>query len=269
MKHIFHKDSEEHNFWMSYTDLMSAFLIVFIIISAILYNYYNAKVEEANDAKEIAQVEKNRYENLMDSIRSELEKSNNRAEEQARIIKEMEANDLKNLVRQFESVFVYDSDVISEIDTIRGSIKLTHRDSYMKKDLFPSGKSVMQPALKRYLDRVGRDLVVTAMRINDYRGSNGIEVRIEGHTDPTWEYNGPRGTDDGYLKNLELSSARANAVYRYIYENCNLTSTQKLFVKKNMISVGYSFSERIIMNNIDLVDEDAKSRRIEFRIISK
>ena len=38
---------------------------------------------------------------------------------------------------------------------------------------------------------------------------------------------------------------------------------------QHMISVGYSFSERIENNNIDNMDLDAQSRRIEFRIISK
>lgn len=47
MKKLFKKDfGEEHNFWMSYTDLMSGFLVVFIILSAILYNHYNDKVAE-------------------------------------------------------------------------------------------------------------------------------------------------------------------------------------------------------------------------------
>ena len=48
MKKLFKKDSgEEHNFWMSYTDLMSGFLIVFIILSAILFNHFTKKAEEA------------------------------------------------------------------------------------------------------------------------------------------------------------------------------------------------------------------------------
>ena len=39
MRRVFNKKSEdEHNFWMSYTDLMSGFLIVFIIASLIAYS---------------------------------------------------------------------------------------------------------------------------------------------------------------------------------------------------------------------------------------
>ena len=52
MKKLFKKDSgEEHNFWMSYTDLMSGFLIVFIILSAILFNHFTKKADEAEAAR--------------------------------------------------------------------------------------------------------------------------------------------------------------------------------------------------------------------------
>ena len=63
MKKLFKKDfGEEHNFWMSYTDLMSGFLVVFIILSAILYNHYNDKVAEAEKAQQEAVVKQDLYE---------------------------------------------------------------------------------------------------------------------------------------------------------------------------------------------------------------
>lgn len=260
MKRLFQQDSSnEHDFWMSYTDLMSAFLIVFIILSAILYNYYNQKVEEANQAQAVAEAQEERYIHLIDSIRNELVGANAH-------IKEMEAKDLKNLIQQFDEVFPYDDEVSYEIDTIRGSIILTNRNPQL--DLFAqSNQVIMRPALANYLKKIGKGLVAKSMEINSIRGDKGIEVRIEGHTDPTWDYQ--RGTDYGYIKNLQLSSARANAVYTYIFENCDLTPEQRLFAKKNMISIGYSFSSRVVDGNISIENLDPQSRRIEFRIISK
>lgn len=41
----FHKDGEEHNFWQNYTDLMSGFLIVFIIASLVAYSRYKVYVD--------------------------------------------------------------------------------------------------------------------------------------------------------------------------------------------------------------------------------
>ena len=47
MRKIFKKDTnEEHNFWMSYTDLMSGFLVVFIILTVLLFNYITFKLVE-------------------------------------------------------------------------------------------------------------------------------------------------------------------------------------------------------------------------------
>lgn len=40
-----HKDGEEHNFWQNYTDLMSGFLIVFIIASLVAYSSYKVIVD--------------------------------------------------------------------------------------------------------------------------------------------------------------------------------------------------------------------------------
>ena len=46
MKKIkFRENGEEHNFWQNYTDLMSGFLIVFIIASLVAYNKYKGYVE--------------------------------------------------------------------------------------------------------------------------------------------------------------------------------------------------------------------------------
>lgn len=41
----FHNDGEEHNFWQNYTDLMSGFLIVFIIASLVAYSSYKVYVD--------------------------------------------------------------------------------------------------------------------------------------------------------------------------------------------------------------------------------
>ena len=237
MKKLFKKDfGEEHNFWMSYTDLMSGFLVVFIILSAILYNHYNDKVAEAEK------------------------------EQQADIIDSLKQNNLKNLIRRYHDVFVYDEYVKVTFDTIRGSIILTNRD--IRKDLFVQrNEPIMQKELKNYLRHIGSSLISKTMTIWKEQNRKNIELRIEGHTDPLWD--GERGTDYGYIRNLELSSGRANLVYSYIFNNCNLSSEQKEFVQKQVISVGYSFSDRVQKNNIYDVSLDPMSRRIEFRIISK
>ena len=41
----FRENGEEHNFWQNYTDLMSGFLIVFIITSLVAYGSYKVYVD--------------------------------------------------------------------------------------------------------------------------------------------------------------------------------------------------------------------------------
>lgn len=45
----FRDDGEEHNFWQNYTDLMSGFLIVFIITSLVAYGSYKVYVDLYHD----------------------------------------------------------------------------------------------------------------------------------------------------------------------------------------------------------------------------
>ena len=122
--------------------------------------------------------------------------------------------------------------------------------------------------LKPYLDQIYTALVDTTIAIA--KTHKNVEIRIEGHTDPTW--NGMvRGGRESYIKNLDLSSRRANTVFEYILNGSKLNEEQRKFIMKHMISVGYSFSERVGVGGDSLLDEllDPSSRRIEFRIISK
>lgn len=263
MKKLFHKQSnDDHNFWMSYTDLMSGFLVVFIILSAILYSHYKEQTLEAVIAE-------NRYKEALrnleqskgssDSLRIELLSLKH-------VIDSLRQNDLKNLILQYKDIFVYDPSVKVEFDTIRGSIILTNRNG--GEDLFSKGKTYMKNELKVYIDKVGKRIVertISLWRLNSYKN---VELRIEGHTDPTWGTY-LRGSNYSFIENLSLSSERANNVYQYILKNTGLTSGQQDFVKRNMISIGYSFSSRVSDGTINNVNKDADSRRIEFRIISK
>lgn len=241
MKHLFSKKmGEEHNFWMSYTDLMSGFLIVFILISIIMFQYYN-DMKRRNEDYQAKLADMN---HTVDSLKG--------------------AN-LKNLIYEYGTVFQSNQYINIEFDYSRGSIVLTHQNS--NNDLFPKGEDEFQPELKEYLDEIRISLVEKTNELWKRRNDANLELRIEGHTDPDGK-GSIRGSDDSFLYNLDLSSKRANRVYRYILDR-GLNTTQREFVKKNMISVGYSFSRRVASGDIDDKEKDASSRRIEFRIISK
>lgn len=260
MKRLFHKqENEEHNFWMSYTDLMSGFLVVFIILSAILYNHYKEQTEQAVIAKEKyndASERLKKSSNSRDSLRLQVVYLQN-------IVDSLKHNDLKNLILQYKEVFVDDYSVKASLDTLRGSIILTHQKS--GRDLFVSEEYYVKGDLRRYLDKVGKKIVLKTIELYN-SGYDNIELRIEGHTDPRWA---GYSEDGRFLLNLDLSSRRANKVYEYILKNTGLNEAQKRFVKEHMIGIGYSFSHRLLDGTEDDTSKDPSSRRIEFRIISK
>ena len=267
MRKIFKKDTnEEHNFWMSYTDLMSGFLVVFIILTVLLFNHITKKTAEAEISKkkwEIALTDLQKSNNNIDSCKVVNKKLESKVDSLTNVNDSLRRNDMKNLITQYETVFTYDKNIKVTMDIAKGSIILIHRDS--SKDLFPSGMDYVQGDLKKYLDKVSKGIVNKTIELYN-SGYENIELRIEGHTDPRWD---GYDIDDRFLINLDLSSNRANNVYGYILKHTGLNNYQKQFVKQHMIGVGYSFSNRLLNNDENDRTKDASSRRIEFRIISK
>jgi flagellar motor protein MotB len=287
MKKLFKKDSgEEHNFWMSYTDLMSGFLVVFIILSAILFNHFSRKSGEAEESKIM-------YDSLIVKYNTAIEDLKNsgrdidscsvanaelklKTDSLTHVIDSLRKNDMKNLVLQYSEFAGIKGDIRVVVDKSKGSIVLYHKNN---EELFSSGGSVPQKALKEFLNLYGKSIIAKTISLKQRYPS--IELRIEGHADP----NGikdkrtgyvPRyGSEDSFIGNMKLSSERANSVYSYLYnhKNVSLTEIEKEFLRNHAISVGYSFSERI--KNGTHLDKttyghlDDVSRRIEFRIIAK
>lgn len=254
MKLFNRKESGTHDFWMSYTDLMSGFLVVFIIISIVVYQQYSES--------------KRNFDKLFDTYQGlDANQISDKILRMSHELDSIKGANLKNLIFEYNDVFVSNDFVKVDFDSLRGSIILTCQDS--TKYLFALGNADFEPELRDYLDKIHKPLVEKTMDLwRNFQYSN-VELRIEGHTDPSGRKGCLRGSDQSFLDNLELSSDRANKVYDYILNSSELSTEQKNFVKRNMISVGYSFSRRVSDNNIEKVELDPTSRRIEFRIISK
>lgn len=252
MRQLFKKDKgEEHNFWMSYTDLLSGFLIVFIIIGVVAYKNLSKTREEYDKLCKILKIENpDSLKNYISSLEE--------------VVDSINKSNLKNRIYEYNEIFTSTKDINVVFDSIRGSIKLTHADP--DSDLFTPGQHDIKFPLKEYLEERYLAIVKKTMEINE--SNNNVELRIEGHTDPTWGGE-ERGSDYSFIENLTLSSNRANSVYKYILFGNLLDDKEREFVKKNMISVGYSFSDRVQRGNMDDTSQDPASRRIEFRIISK
>lgn len=251
MNKLFKKDSgEEHNFWMSYTDLMSGFLIVFIVVSAVLFNYVSEKTKELDEAAL-------KYNQAL----TELKKSKAKVDS-------LNQNDMKNLIAEYEDLAGIKGDINVVVNKLKGSIALYPINN---KKLFNEGEAKPLDALKKFLNEYGKGIIAKTMKLKQKYPN--IELRIEGHTNPVGESGQEYGGDESFVYNMRLSSQRANSIYSYLYNEVALNEQEKAFLRNYAISVGYSFSERIKdgthSNRTAYGHLDDLSKRIEFRIISR
>lgn len=206
MRHIFGKDKgEDHDFWMSYTDLMSGFLVIFII-AAIVYYIQNKRILDAFDGRSPQEVT---------SILNDIKAKGN----------------MVNINQDFKDVFNKVDGIEIMPDSV-GSIRFYPSNGSDK--MFESNSAVMQYNLQSRIGAIGKKFVNRAIELKK-EGKNILEIRIEGHTD----------TDGTFLHNMTLSSARAFAVYKYIHDNCSLNNEERKFVEDYMISVGYSYAKTV------------------------
>lgn len=281
MKKLFKKDSgEEHNFWMSYTDLMSGFLVVFIILSAILFNHFLRKSGEAEESKIMYDSLIVKYDNAIEDLKNSgrdidsclvaNSKLKSEVDSLTYVVDSLRKNDMKNLVLQYSEFAGIKGDIRVVVDKSKGSIVLYHKND---EELFSSGGSVPQKALKEFLNIYGKSIIAKTISLKQRYPS--IELRIEGHTDPVGQYGQEYGGDASFVYNMGLSSQRANSIYSYLYnsQKVSLNEQEKAFLRNHAISVGYSFSERIKngthSSRTTYGHLDDASRRIEFRIIAK
>ena len=206
MKHIFGKDKgEDYDFWMSYTDLMSGFLVIFII-AAIVYYIQNKRILDAFDGRSPQEVT---------SILNDIKAKGN----------------MVNINQDFKDVFNKVDGIEIMPDSV-GSIRFYPSNGSDK--MFESNSAVMQYNLQSRIAATGKKFVSRAIELKK-EGKNILEIRIEGHTD----------TDGTFLHNMTLSSSRAFAVYKYIHDNCGLDNEERKFVEDYMISVGYSYAKTV------------------------
>ena len=93
--------------------------------------------------------------------------------------------------------------------------------------------------------------------INKYR-DDIEEIIIEGHASNTWR--GASSVNDSFIFNAGLSQNRALNVMRYCFLNATKGDEQR-WLMGVLHSNGMSFSRQL--------DSEAKSRRVEFRVITK
>ena len=113
--------------------------------------------------------------------------------------------------------------------------------SFSDATLFPRGKADLTSEMQTFLD----ELCFPWLNTLRDQGFEIEEIRIEGHASPGWR--GARNEQDAYLRNLELSQARARAVLEYCIDT---TWGQNLgqWARERSVAIGFSSSRPVFEN---------------------
>lgn len=276
----------EHSFWQSYSDMMAALLLIFILIIAITLVIYRQKTDdlertqiELNSAKEELELARVDLENS----RLELEQSNKdlalslaelqKAYDEAALTQEELNNaylEIQNAQTELAATKSELQDIVGVRTDIIQSLQNTFDESSMTVDaqtgsitfssdvlfrynsatLTTESQNTLKSVIPMYLD------VLLQSQYRDYIA----EIIIEGHTD----------TDGDYLSNMELSYNRANSVARFCLNEKNGLSKTQIEQLQSLLTVnGRSYSDPIykkdangsVTSEIDM----ATSRRVEIK----
>lgn len=269
----------EHSYWQSYSDMMAALLLVFILIIAITLAIYKQKttdLETTRQALSLAQTD-------LEGFKAAIEKTN---EELAASLAELqiayadaaltqqELNDayleIENAQKELAATKSELQDIVGIRTDIIGALQGAFNNTGMKVDaqtgsitfssdvLFQFGsyalteesEAVLQEVIPKYLEVLLQD---------QYRGYIA-EIIIEGHTD----------TQSSYRTNMELSCNRAKAVAEFCLDDRNGLSEEQILRLQQLLTVnGRSYSNPVYIkdaagNATTEVDMDA-SRRVEIK----
>jgi chemotaxis protein MotB len=246
------KEPEELTFWQSYSDMMAALLLVFVLIIAFAISLTKSTYEEKQAELEAQNEEISRFKEELQQQAQKLEEQQAKIDEQKVAFEQQQerldaivgirTTIIKNLKDEFE-----DTDMNIVVDSETGAI------SFDSSILFDVDSSVLKREGRDFLNEFFPMYFETLLSdsIKDYVS----EVIIEGHTDDV-------GT---YLYNLDLSQRRASAVVKYcLAENGSMFDKDHLEMIRSLVTAnGRSFVDVIRKENGE-VDRQA-SRRVEIK----
>lgn len=269
----------EHSYWQSYSDMMAALLLIFILMIAITLAIYRQKTNDLDQTR----LELSTAQSQLDKTIEDLEKSNadlenslaqlQQAYDQAALTQEELNNaylEIENARQELTTTKQELQDIVGIRTDIIGALQSAFSNSTMKVDaqtgsitfssdvlfrynsasLTADSRETLKSIIPMYLDVLLQD------QFRDYIA----EIIIEGHTD----------TDGGYQSNMELSYARANAVADFCLNKRNgLSETEIEQLQKILTVNGKSWSSPVYQkdasgNPTQEVDMPA-SRRVEIK----
>lgn len=276
----------EHSYWQSYSDMMAALLLIFILLIAITLAIYRQKTNDLDRTRLDLSTAQSKLDATIADLefsKAELEKSNEelalslaelqQAYEQAALTQEELNNaylEIENAKQELTTTKQELQDIVGIRTDIIGALQSAFSNSTMKVDaqtgsitfssdvlfrynsasLTAESKETLQNIIPMYLDVLLQD------QFRDYIA----EIIIEGHTD----------TDGGYQSNMELSYERANSVADFCLNKNNGLSEAEIMQLQKLLTVnGKSWSNPVYQqdsagNPTEKVDMSA-SRRVEIK----
>lgn len=265
---------QDHSYWQSYSDMMAALLLIFVLIIAITLAIYKQKTTDLDQTR----IELNSAKEDLDKYREEIALSNQELEDsltrlqEAYAFSEMTQAELADAYLEIDNAKAELSATKSELQDIVGirtdiigELQNTFQNSTMKVDpqtgsitfssdvlfrynsstLTADSKNTLKAIIPMYLDVLLQDT---------YR-SYIAEIIIEGHTD----------TDGTYQSNMKLSYNRANAVASFCQDPKNGLTQEKIEQLQKLLTVnGRSYSDPVYQENTAEVNMPA-SRRVEIK----
>lgn len=230
-RHIRKSQNEETSYWLSYSDMMAALLLVFVLI--ISFTMLQAKKQYEDRTKKLE---------VQEELIEEQQKIMSEQQEQLDRIIGVKSNLIEDLKKAFDG-----TDLKVSVDPQTGAITFDSSilfDVNMY-DLKPSGEDFLEAFLPRYLN----------VLLQDKYKAYISEIIIEGHTD----------TNGTYMYNLELSQERALSVATFCLKDDTtiLSPEEKESLRSIVTANGKSFSNPIY--NADGSVNLEASRRVEFK----
>ena len=271
----------EHSYWQSYSDMMAALLLMFILIIAITLMIYKQKtvdLEQTQSELQIAMTDLENYRLEIEASKTELENSYimlQEAYEKAALTQDelaaayleienanleiQKANqELANTKSELQDIVGIRTDIIGELQSKFNNSSMsvdakTGSITFSADVLFSVDSAVLTNSSKQTL----REIIpmYLGVLLQDNYKEYIAEIIIEGHTD----------TDGSYEHNMELSADRARAVAKFCLDPDNGLSEEEIEKLKSVMTTnGRSFSAPVYTADGSEVDM-AASRRVEIK----
>lgn len=245
-------NDEETSYWLSYSDMMAALLLIFVLIISFTMLQSKRQYEE-KERELLAQ------QNVIGEQQERLDQQQEQLDEQKDIVSQQQEQ-MQTQQEQLDKIIGIKSALITALrDEFDGSELKVSVDSqtgaitFDASVLFDKGKYEIKDEGKNFLDQFLPRYFSVLLKKDFHQYIS--EIMIEGHTDTTADY----------LYNLELSQQRALSVAKYCLDekSSSIPKDQIERLQKIMTANGRSFSNPIYKED-GTIDMDA-SRRVEFK----